>query len=122
VKIYSMRRAAKARDPIPPAAVRVDRGTPWGNPFKVPPHTQEEAMERFREYALRRLENQPAWLEPLRGKDLVCWCQSPSDAVKAPCHAEILMDLANREWPVCPSFEWFDAWAQEHWHVEGPVD
>ncbi len=31
-------------------------------------------------------------LTPLRGHDLVCWC--PLDQ---PCHADVLLDLANRE-------------------------
>jgi hypothetical protein len=38
----------------------------------------------------RRPELGP-WLAPLRGRDLVCWC--PLDA---PCHADILLELANR--------------------------
>ena len=29
-------------------------------------------------------------LEPLRGRDLVCWC--PLDK---PCHADVLLELAN---------------------------
>lgn len=30
-------------------------------------------------------------LKELRGKDLACWC-----ALDAPCHADVLLDLANR--------------------------
>lgn len=33
-------------------------------------------------------------LPKLRGKNLACWC-----ALDAPCHADVLLDLANR--PVC---------------------
>jgi hypothetical protein len=33
-----------------------------------------------------------AWLHPLRGRDLACWC--PLDQ---PCHADVLLELANRE-------------------------
>jgi hypothetical protein len=33
-----------------------------------------------------------AALEPLRGRDLACWC--PLDAV---CHADVLLELANRD-------------------------
>jgi hypothetical protein len=29
--------------------------------------------------------------EPLRGKNLACWC-----ALDAPCHADVLLELANR--------------------------
>jgi hypothetical protein len=31
-----------------------------------------------------------AWLTPLKGKDLACWC-APGDA----CHADVLLELAN---------------------------
>lgn len=41
----------------------------------------------------------PDWLRqhglpPLRGKNLACWC-----AVGAPCHADVLLELANT--PIC---------------------
>jgi hypothetical protein len=29
-------------------------------------------------------------LEPLRGKDLACWCP-----LSEPCHADVLLELAN---------------------------
>jgi hypothetical protein len=45
----------------------------------------------FRVWAEWLLVGEPAWLEPLRGRDLVCWC--PRDA---PCHADVLLELANR--------------------------
>ncbi len=35
-----------------------------------------------------------AWIAPLRGKNLACWCK-----LDAPCHADVLLELANR--PVC---------------------
>lgn len=34
------------------------------------------------------------WLGPLQGKNLACWCQPGR-----PCHADVLIELANR--PVC---------------------
>lgn len=30
------------------------------------------------------------WLQPLLGKDPVCWCPRPE-----PCHADVLLELAN---------------------------
>lgn len=110
---------------MPPNTVYVGRGSKWGNPFKVgkpcgvfpegmgmhgkaetliPSLSIEQAMEFYRN-ALR------GWLSPemypfghdweprirhyspqyeLRGKDLACWC--PLDQ---PCHADILLELAN---------------------------
>jgi hypothetical protein len=35
-----------------------------------------------------------AALEELRGKNLACWCKPG-----APCHADVLLELANR--PIC---------------------
>ena len=33
----------------------------------------------------------PKWLDELRGKDLACWCK-----IGEPCHADILIELANK--------------------------
>lgn len=32
----------------------------------------------------------PRWLDPLRGKDLMCWCP-----LNQPCHADVLLEIAN---------------------------
>ena len=81
------------------AAVKVDRTTMWGNRWSVGTHsntlgraiaTVEEAVGLYR---LR------AWPEPhhvnwvkerLRGCNLACWC-----ALDAPCHADVLLEMAN---------------------------
>jgi hypothetical protein len=34
-------------------------------------------------------------LEPLRGKDLACWCPLTSNGVYVPCHADVLLSVAN---------------------------
>ncbi len=99
-----------------PDAVIVDRRTVWGNPYHagrcydprlwavgsdllgdaVGPrfHSEAdaivEAVKRFRGYARRRLAREPAWLDGIRGHDLACWCKPG-----APCHADILLELAN---------------------------
>lgn len=42
----------------------------------------------------RRLDCQPGLrvaIEKLRGHDLACWCP-----INAPCHADVLLELANR--------------------------
>lgn len=101
---------------VPEGAVRVDRATPWGNPFRVgrmvhlpllrrwgwepllwrdwerPCPDPEEAVYRFRlnlmadEVAINRV------LTGLAGKHLACWC-GPG----VPCHAEVLLDVTCRE-------------------------
>lgn len=95
-RIYSKRKGA---EPPPPDAVYVGRGTPWGNPFSIGQAiiavgeraTREQVCDCFESYAVRRLRREPDWLEPLIGKDLVCWCAPKR------CHAETLLRLANRE-------------------------
>ena len=90
-KVYSKRKTTPAeyRNP-PPDAMLVDRTTQWGNPFIIGRDgTHEQVVGKFKIYALDRLRHQPDWLEPLRGKDLVCWCAPES------CHADVLLHLAN---------------------------
>jgi len=77
---------------MPEGAVYVGRPSKWGNPFKAEIGISEYAG-RMR---ARLLFEAYVWdlsddLCELRGKDLVCWC--PLDQ---PCHADILLDLANR--------------------------
>lgn len=80
----------KRNDSIPPDAVMVDRGTQWGNPFIMTSEWQRDYVcERFELYARLRLIVEPKWLDPLRGKCLVCWCYPKR------CHAETLLRLAN---------------------------
>jgi hypothetical protein len=87
VRIWNMRTTVLPKD-----AVRVDRATEWGNPFKIGKDgDRAEVIRLFREYALIMLSVDPTWLEPLRGKDLACWCSPEA------CHAEVLAELANAE-------------------------
>ena len=92
-----------------PDAVIVARPSRWGNPFKVgstnwipvdehgrwskdphPPLTREQAVECFRLCAVFDAEQTPGFFAELAGRDLACWC--PLDH---PCHADVLLDLAN---------------------------
>jgi hypothetical protein len=72
----------------------VARASRWGNPFKDKDHggslTHAECLRLFETYARDRMEAEPAWLEPLRGKDLACFCRDGEA-----CHADILLRLAN---------------------------
>lgn len=84
---------------MPEGAVKVDRATKWGNPFVARDYpTPELAVARFRasltmpplphpESYMGRIK---ADLHELRGKDLACWC-----ALEQPCHADVLLELAN---------------------------
>lgn len=97
---------------MPPNTKKVDRTTQWGNPFNatqtymafshkgfpiplIPLHTKpslERCLDLFAAYLRGRLADNPDFLEPLRGKNLGCWCK-PSEL----CHADVLLRLANEE-------------------------
>ena len=93
---------------IPKGAVYVGRPTQWGNPFSKSSKAQN--IEDFREYAEKRNANDPNWLKPLRGKNLVCWC-SPEG-----CHGDVLVEMANE-----PEMDW-DAWYAENEPVNEILD
>jgi hypothetical protein len=79
---------------MPPNTVYVGRPTKWGNPFEPSRFmTREECVEAFRDVIMCPVcveENREMAIKELGGKDLCCWC--PLDK---PCHADILLDLAN---------------------------
>jgi len=51
-------------------------------------------IAQFRAYAVARLATEPGWLEPLRGKDLLCWCTKPTDPPGAVvCHGQVILEL-----------------------------
>ncbi len=55
--------------------------------------SNEQAVSFFRLY--RRLyPYKPEELAPLRGKNLACWCD-----LSSPCHADVLLELANKDQP-----------------------
>ena len=92
---------------MPEGAIYVGRPSRWGNYVRVgeceacslgdfhpgephQPYTAQSAVELFRVVQ----EANPFLdidLAPLRGHDLACWC--PLDQ---PCHADVLLELANR--------------------------
>lgn len=89
---FDLRHLSRAQNDLP--ATRVSRPGKWGNPFVVgAPGIPEaaEAVRRFRLDLLLLLSKDPDLLEPLRNKNLACWCQ-----LGEPCHADVLLDLANR--------------------------
>ena len=61
------------------------------------------SVELFLSYcAVRRRDDAEAftaWLAPLRGHDLACWCPlEDKDGNRMPCHADVLLELANPGW------------------------
>ncbi len=111
-----LRRTKGWRKPV--GAIVVSRPSKWGNPFTIRgaiesefAHTTEQArvlcVEAFAS-VLRLDRGSPWWAESgaatfewinghideLRGHDLACWC--PLDQ---PCHADVLLELANGPTP-----------------------
>lgn len=79
------------RDPnVPKDAVYVGRPTKWGNPFVIGRDgTREETIQKYRG-TITLIVERAAKLE-LKGKHLVCWC------APKPCHADVLLEIANAE-------------------------
>jgi len=92
---------------MPANTVKVDRTTKWGNPFVVGRDgTRAECVDLFTKLLAGYVcmtKGDPAASEKylymargghgnLTGKNLACWC--PLDA---PCHADVLLRLANPE-------------------------
>lgn len=78
---------------VPPGAVNVMRGTPFGNPFPVTPERpREQAVEEFRAWLWERIKTDAAFaaqVRALHGRDLCCCC-----APKV-CHADVLARAAS---------------------------
>jgi len=64
------------------------------NPVEYDSHDPRVQVQWFREH-MADMKLQPDRYEkliaPLRGKNLACWC-----ALDQPCHADVLLELANR--------------------------
>lgn len=97
---------------MPDNTVKVDRTTKWGNPYRAGVHMDHQHAVDLHRMALVtgkctaasdgsygvtaedvalyclgvRME-----IEQLRGKNLACWC-----GLDQPCHADVLLELANR--------------------------
>ena len=78
---------------MPSNTVYVGRPTKWGNPFRIGVHgSREEVLRKYRTWVMQKLAEQSDFLSPLRGKNLACFCK-----MNEPCHADILLELANGE-------------------------
>jgi hypothetical protein len=97
---------------MPPNTVKVSRPGKWGNRFRigdtaevwgdpgvvrfVPINDATTAVALFDQWVRLHLEQHPKIMRPaldeLRGKNLACWCR-----LDEPCHADVLLRLANRE-------------------------
>lgn len=76
----------------PPGAVVVSRPSRWGNPFPVSQFGRDEAVRRYRELVTSAPDIVESIRQDLAGRDLACWCK-----LTDPCHADVLLELANAE-------------------------
>ncbi|AXN51266.1 hypothetical protein DSM43518_04808 [Mycobacterium marinum] len=106
---------------ISPDAIVVTRSSKWGNPWRVdfaavvgpgmdhvayltPETARAMAVEIYRAWLIaahlapswKTLSCRRSWilghLTGLAGHDLACWCP-----LGQPCHADVLLDIANRD-------------------------
>ncbi|MEQ5789045.1 DUF4326 domain-containing protein [Erythrobacter sp. NFXS35] len=95
---------------MPPNTVSVARPTKWGNRWTVQGYldagfrpSREDALQTCvsafeawmkgeKHWAHGQNETAPPDPCELRGKNLACWCK-----LGQPCHADVLLKLANRE-------------------------
>lgn len=86
---------------LPENTVSITRPGRYGNPYiigepRITPTgevwyiSEKDCLKLFEQYAKNRIEEEPDWLDPIRGKDLTCFCKEG-----APCHGDILLRLAN---------------------------
>jgi hypothetical protein len=105
-KGFNLQALSLATNGLP--AVKVDRSTKWGNPFKVgrpsaftggrPVADQRHAARLYQAIAPETADLVKAAQAELLGKNLACWCEiNPYD--RWLCHADVLLEIANR--PTC---------------------
>jgi len=90
---------------MPPNTICVTRPGKWGNPYMLAsvPHrvtrteiicySAEEAVANYRAYILANQQSAERFRLPigeLRGKNLACFCR-----LDQPCHADVLLEIAN---------------------------
>jgi hypothetical protein len=80
-----------------PNAVYVGRPSIWGNPYTIEQYGRKKCLKLYRKWLCKKLIENEKFLEPLRGKDLVCWCP-----LSKTCHADIIIEFI--EHPILGSF------------------
>ena len=112
-----VQRNRNSKPGIPEGAVYAGRPSQWGNPakigewYKLPRESatlgtgsvfiadNRTAVAAFYEYCIAMYEADQeafrAWLLPLEGKNLCCWC-----SLDIPCHTDILLYLAKNILPI----------------------
>lgn len=81
---------------IPPHAINIMRGTPYGNPFVLGKDgTRDEVLRKFKIYLWKRLKEDTAFrkkVAALHGQTLCCCCKPK------PCHGDVLLAASAWLW------------------------
>ena len=76
-----------------PAAIRIDRATRWGNPYRIGEHgNRQEVIALYRVYLWNKIRSGEIPLDQLatlHGQTLACWCKP------LPCHGDVLARAAQ---------------------------
>ena len=72
----------------PDGAVYIGRGSAWGNPYVIGKDgDRDKVLRKFEGWAMEQWCEIDNWLEPLVGKDLVCFCAPLA------CHGDFLIKI-----------------------------
>lgn len=83
---------------MPANTIYVGRPSKWGNPYSTSYYreylpTTEKILDAYEKWVKQEIHCCDShFLDPLKGKDLACWC--PLDK---PCHADILLRLLKED-------------------------
>lgn len=69
------------------------RGSKYQNPYKIGRDgNRPEVLVKYRAHAEAEIAKDPYWLDEFKqAEDVCCWC------APLPCHADVLLELANKE-------------------------
>lgn len=74
------------------SAEYIGRGSVYGNPFIIGKDGDRmQVIAKFKAYAEWRLSKEPNWLDPLKGKDLACYCAPQA------CHGDVIILMIERK-------------------------
>jgi len=77
---------------MPANTVNIARPSHWGNPFPIAVFGRDECLRLYRQWLKQTLADDPFFLDPLKGKDLACFC--PLDK---PCHGDVILEFLENK-------------------------
>jgi hypothetical protein len=75
-----------------PNAVYIGRPTIYGNPYSADKYGRSACLRLYRQWLQNKLTKDPKFLDPLKGKDLVCFC-----ALHEECHADVITEFLTKQ-------------------------